>query len=596
MRICRLGGTVALAALLPLALASGSAGETASASVAGAVTTISLPGIPAGAAVDPGTDVAYVTVPGTGVAVIDLATDTLTATIPVGVDPRSIAVDPDTGMVYVDNSHDDSVSVINGATNSVTATITGLTSRATDSINGVAVDPVTDMVYVGIYEGGGISGVAAINGLTNTVTGTITGSGGYPESVAVDPATNTVYEACGSFLPYTLLVINAATNSLSSTIPQPDTPEAIAVDPATDMFYVANYGETVTTYSGATDAVSGTVNVGGLSYGLAVNPDTDTVYATPSINVNNVSLINGAGTAVTGTIPLAYPDSVAVNPDTDSLLATDSTYGVSVISLQPPAITSGDDATFTVGRASSFTIEGSGTPAPTFTESGSLPAGLTLTPSGTLGGTPASGTAGTYTFTVTASNGVPPAATQALTLTVNQAPAITSANKSTFTVGHAGGFAVKGSGSPAPRFSESGRLPAGVTFTPSGTLAGTPARGTGGIYKVTITASNGVAPAAAQAFTLTVHQAPTITSAGKATFRHGVSHTFTVRSAGYPAAKVTESGKLPPGLRFVAKQNGTAVITGKPAASDRGRRYVIRLTANNGVIPAATQRFTIRVT
>lgn len=76
----------------------------------------------------------------------------------------------------------------------------------------------------------------------------------------------------------------------------------------------------------------------------------------------------------------------------------------------------------------------------------------------------------------------------------------------------------------------------------------------------------------------------------------GARHTFTVRTTGYPAVTVTESGKLPRGLRFVAEHNGTAAITGKPARSDRGKRYVIRLTASNGVAPAATQRFTIRIT
>jgi hypothetical protein len=63
-----------------------------------------------------------------------------------------------------------------------------------------------------------------------------------------------------------------------------------------------------------------------------------------------------------------------------------------------------------------------------------------------------------------------------------------------------------------------------------------------------------------------------------------------------PVTKVTEKGKLPPGLRFVANKNGTAVITGKPAPADRGKQYMIQLTANNGVSPAAAQRFTIQVT
>ena len=45
--------------------------------------------------------------------------------------------------------------------------------------------------------------------------------------------------------------------------------------------------------------------------------------------------------------------------------------------------------------------------------------------------------------------------------------------------------------------------------------AGTPAAGTGGTYALTFTAANGVSPDATQSFTLTVNQAPAITSASQ---------------------------------------------------------------------------------
>jgi len=54
-------------------------------------------------------------------------------------------------------------------------------------------------------------------------------------------------------------------------------------------------------------------------------------------------------------------------------------------------------------------------------------------------------------------------------------------------------------------------------FTDNGdgtaTIAGTPASGTAGSYPVTITAANGVVPDANQSFTLSVNQAPALTSA-----------------------------------------------------------------------------------
>jgi hypothetical protein len=86
-----------------------------------------------------------------------------------------------------------------------------------------------------------------------------------------------------------------------------------------------------------------------------------------------------------------------------------------------------------------------------------------------------------------------------------QAPAFTtSTNATTFMVGAAGTFSFTASGEPAPTFSKTGTLPSGVTLSPSGVLSGTPAPGTGGIYPLTITASNGVSPDATLSFTLTV--------------------------------------------------------------------------------------------
>ena len=94
-----------------------------------------------------------------------------------------------------------------------------------------------------------------------------------------------------------------------------------------------------------------------------------------------------------------------------------------------------------MGTSGSFTITTTGSPTPTLTETGTLPSGVTFSSSngtGTLSGTPAAGSAGSYPLTFAASNGVGTAASQSFTLTVNQAsqaPTITSASSTTFTVG-----------------------------------------------------------------------------------------------------------------------------------------------------------------
>ena len=226
---------------------------------------------------------------------------------------------------------------------------------------------------------------------------------------------------------------------------------------------------------------------------------------------------------------------------TDSLTSTTSSaFTVN----QAPAFTSANNTTFTVGTAGSFTATATGTPAPTFSKSGSLPSGVTLSSAGLLAGTPAAGTGGSYPITITASNGVLPNATQSFTLIVNQAPAITSANTTTFTVGASGNFSVTASGFPAPTFSESGSLPSGVSLLANGTLSGIPAAGTNGSYPITLTASNGVSPNATQSFTLIVVKGATASVASSqnpSVAGQQVTYTATLTpgDAGSPTGTVT---------------------------------------------------------
>ncbi|WP_371068346.1 YncE family protein, partial [Salmonella enterica] len=57
------------------------------------------------------------------VSVIDTATNTVVATIPVGSNPQGAAVHPSGGLVYVVNAGSNSVSVIDTASNTVMTTV-----------------------------------------------------------------------------------------------------------------------------------------------------------------------------------------------------------------------------------------------------------------------------------------------------------------------------------------------------------------------------------------------------------------------------------------------------------------------------------------
>jgi choice-of-anchor C domain-containing protein len=205
--------------------------------------------------------------------------------------------------------------------------------------------------------------------------------------------------------------------------------------------------------------------------------------------------------------------------------------------------------------------------------------------------------------------------TSPFTLTVSQAPTITSANKTTFTTGSAGSFTVSTTGAPTSTITnasfggctKSAALPANVTLVDNhngtATLAGTPAGGTGGTYTLCINAANGVAPAATQTFTLTVDQAPAITSAAAATFTTGSAGSFTVKTTGFPTSTITnasfggcsKSAALPSNLKLVDNHDGTATLSGTPAAGTNAV-YTLCLNAANGIGSTATQTFTLTVT
>jgi YVTN family beta-propeller protein len=80
--------------------------------------------------------------------------------IPVGKTPVGIAVDPNTNRIYVSNSNNNTVSVIDGATNRVI----GDPIPVGEGPRGIAVDPNTHLVYV---TNPGSNTVSVIDGATN---------------------------------------------------------------------------------------------------------------------------------------------------------------------------------------------------------------------------------------------------------------------------------------------------------------------------------------------------------------------------------------------------------------------------------------------
>lgn len=265
------------------------------------VATINVGVTPAGIAITPDSRYAYVannnnyTLPNDDtVSVLDLTTNLPIATISNAAfnEPYTVSINPAGTFAYVTNSNSTTVSVINIATNTVTATITGF-----DGPSGFAITPNGATAYVNNY--GGPEGVQSGNGTTvrvvnlntNTIVGPPITVGLAPAAVAVTPNGQFVYVAnytTGSPGAGTMSVIQTSNNTVVATIPGFSGPFAIAMTPDGQFAYVTNFGSnnffpfgtTVSVVSLQSNTIVATVTLGIQPAGIAITPDGRYAYAT----------------------------------------------------------------------------------------------------------------------------------------------------------------------------------------------------------------------------------------------------------------------------------------------------------------------------
>jgi YVTN family beta-propeller protein len=244
------------------------------------------------------------------VSVIDAATNTVIATIPLGYMPGGVAVSADGTRIYVVNSDNNTVSVIDAATNTVIATIpVGIMP------DGVAVSPDGTKVYVTnwncSYDPISMSPSPYINGtvsVIDTATDTVTATvpvGNWPWGIGVSPDGTRIYVT--NFNNETISAIDAATNTVTATIPLDGTPKGVAVNPAGTTLYVT-IGNNVSVINVQTKTVIANVTVGTYPTDVALTPDGTRIYVA-NAQSNDVSVIDAATNTVTATIPVGNSPS-----------------------------------------------------------------------------------------------------------------------------------------------------------------------------------------------------------------------------------------------------------------------------------------------
>ncbi len=223
------------------------------------------------------------------VSVIDTATNVVTATIPVGHNPDGIVTNAYGGLVCVTNYLSNDVSLINPYTNTVVATVAvgagpvGVARAPGGDLPSTDPDYPLPEAFAYVANKNGHS-VSVVEVGTAHVTATI-GVDPSPDGVAVgysypfDVLHRTVY-VTHSLSAGSVSVIDMATNTVTGKIPVGARPGRIAFAQSGHL-YVTNFGSfNVSVIDTSTNTVTGTIGLSLKPSDIAITPDGRSAYVT----------------------------------------------------------------------------------------------------------------------------------------------------------------------------------------------------------------------------------------------------------------------------------------------------------------------------
>ena len=280
-------------------------------------------------------------------------TDGSLSTVTVAYKPFKAAVNAQTNRVYIVDEVNADLVVINGADHSIIARVP-VNPANSGSYNAkfivprvVAVSEALNRVYLPRFvlnasDGTKTTFLDVIDGSNNQLITSIPLSTGFSQAtpyLAVDDNRHRVYVTGADSSNNPLLrVINADTNSVTTTFGTFNSVGGLAVNPVTGKIYVSGRpsGGAVQIFDGTTLGSRGIVNAGAVPGPMAVNTVTNKVYVanTGAGSVDNsVTVIDGATDATETTFSNTNANNgdavsdVAVDPVTNKIFVADNSNG-----------------------------------------------------------------------------------------------------------------------------------------------------------------------------------------------------------------------------------------------------------------------------
>lgn len=236
-------------------------------------------------------------------SVIDAGSGTVTNT-PVGAAPKSLVLDTASNKVYVANGGSYNVTVVDEVTGAVASIALGSAPEA------IAINTLTGKIYASGSSSNIISVIDIQSGVVNSFSAT-----GKPSLLAVNPMTSRLFAI--DQVTNIVDIIDGATNSYTQ-ITTDNGPRSVAINSRTNNIYVANMSSgTVSVIDTATNAKS-TLAVGAFPVALVVNEVRNKIYVVCS-GSSNIYVIDGATRDVKPIAAGTYATAIALNPVTNKV-------------------------------------------------------------------------------------------------------------------------------------------------------------------------------------------------------------------------------------------------------------------------------------